>query len=1303
MLETHKLTQNVQIKVYETATDLPGWWESFFAGLLKALPWIGLVVGVIALGVLIYFVYRHIITTYKHTEKFWSNFTAVNSVIFLAVAGFIYVNFNIITVHFEKKNLVITVVKDQSLTASVDNPLYVRTGWANGHDLSLAVANPVERIVPSNAAYAASPDQDRAIKLALRLPDGTILEETPSEMTFVDANPSRQTTPDRYQLIAAVPATTPAGTYAVDIDWETSRRDSMISVGTAQKLIDREKDNKEVTDKMWNLEGGKKAGDDHNVVTYKNTVGGYLEPDDIPTQEMYKTNCGDDNTLIAYGLNNSNDDTKNQTRSSAKDRCEAGRYPKFHHWLNAPHPVYRENIKSITFKDSRPATSASTDDENGKYCWDISERQTKQVMACAQRRDNIHVKVGDLEGLGLGNAAADVVQWAGDAVNRVKCAADWFLSLFGVTDECDENEWNVDTLVIASFPQPLYDIVIGQDGGVNAPINSSNLFFYVGQDTDYIVDGRFMVPREKARDWYDTVDLIGSDFTQLTSEIPIIGPSIETAAIVGDFFVNLVEDPIWLTKICAQSRYYAYGPKLNDSKECTSNSDEKAQTTIDTENFIVKNVVDMSSMFEGAKFNNLSKALTPSFRNNTGKVKSMSRMFADTTDMASWTGGGSLLGLFSANTLDTSAVENFSGMFSGSRFGMCDYDSGDRCKYDKDKAYDGGECLDGGRNKCGINISKFDTSSATRMDNMFSDAREARNIVLGDIDTAKVTDMSWMFAATGKNEELDISKFDTSKVTNMAGMFSGTKLKALDITNFDTSKVTNMNRMFENLYQDKNAELDLENFDTSKVTTMEGMFSGSNVSSLNLTKFDTSKVTNMKDMFFSLGEGTTSVDLTSFNTENVTDMSWMFANITPEPTDATCDLANDIEASTAIKKTALILVPMSNARLENQTELTKLPLGDPAKSIVGKDADQEQCEMDTSDTEVQNIKISKYSKSNDAAFSRAGLDLRSFNTSKVTTMEGMFAGSKADLVNFKPSTELGADFDTSKVKNMSWMFAGIGYSAITHMPLNTDSATKMVGMFAGLFINRDNGNFDISTMEVPDGNNPDVSWMFTSSCVNGKIDGITFSESMKGYIEGLPEDDDDQNNKRKFIFEDMTDSCGSGSGRGGGTMIGDIVHYHQWDPLWANKPFSGSTFYASGCGPSSMAIILASMIDPSITPVDVGAVFGAQSGGTSSWQNAINGVHAKWGDKVRITNTSFDTAYEFVKAGKGMVWLGGGGPPPFTTGGHMVAMVGVEADGRVIIADPWGGEGQGHQDIASYPKSQIAAGLGGGIFTVEKI
>ena len=81
-----------------------------------------------------------------------------------------------------------------------------------------------------------------------------------------------------------------------------------------------------------------------------------------------------------------------------------------------------------------------------------------------------------------------------------------------------------------------------------------------------------------------------------------------------------------------------------------------------------------------------------------------------------------------------------------------------------------------------------------------------------------------MFSGMSHLTTLDLSNFDTSQVTNMNNMFSGmSNLTTLDLSNFDTSKVTNMERMFNNMTN--LTTLNLSNFDTSKVTDMHDMFS----------------------------------------------------------------------------------------------------------------------------------------------------------------------------------------------------------------------------------------------------------------------------------------------------------------------------------------------------------------------------------------------------------------------------------------------------------------------------------------------
>ena len=59
----------------------------------------------------------------------------------------------------------------------------------------------------------------------------------------------------------------------------------------------------------------------------------------------------------------------------------------------------------------------------------------------------------------------------------------------------------------------------------------------------------------------------------------------------------------------------------------------------------------------------------------------------------------------------------------------------------------------------------------------------------------------------------------------------------------------------------------------------------------------------------------------------------------------------------------------------------------------------------------------------------------------------------------------------------------------------------------------------------------------------------------------------------------------------GSKIINNCVHYLQWDKRWKNIKYSthtaSQTIGNSGCGPTAMAMILATFIDPSITPVPI--------------------------------------------------------------------------------------------------------------------
>lgn len=203
-----------------------------------------------------------------------------------------------------------------------------------------------------------------------------------------------------------------------------------------------------------------------------------------------------------------------------------------------------------------------------------------------------------------------------------------------------------------------------------------------------------------------------------------------------------------------------------------------------------------------------------------------------------------------------------------------------------------------------IDLTKLDTSSVTRMDNMFEGCSKIESLDLSNFNTRSVTNMRYMFYRCYKLKSLDISNFNTHFVTDMHGMFNYCKvLKSLDLRHFDTSSVTDMHGMFDMCYELE--FVDLSSFDTSSVTDMASMFYDCKMlKSVDLSSFNTKSITSMSQMFTDCGQlkeldlsnfdgkliisgyrtfdGCSSLEflnLSNFDTRSLTDTNLMFRNV----------------------------------------------------------------------------------------------------------------------------------------------------------------------------------------------------------------------------------------------------------------------------------------------------------------------------------------------------------------------------------------------------------------------------------------
>ena len=143
--------------------------------------------------------------------------------------------------------------------------------------------------------------------------------------------------------------------------------------------------------------------------------------------------------------------------------------------------------------------------------------------------------------------------------------------------------------------------------------------------------------------------------------------------------------------------------------------------------------------------------------------------------------------------------------------------------------------------------------------------------------------------------------------------------------------------------------------------------------------------------------------------------------------------------------------------------------------------------------------------------------------------------------------------------------------------------------------------------------------------------------------------------------------------------INECVHYVQWDKKWKNIKYSThtskQTIGNSGCGPSSMAQIMATWIDPKITPVEMCEL--ALKGGYRTYDSGTAWGFFKYvfkqydGFSKYVDTKSVETLKSALAEGALAVCSMNSGDNSFwTTGGHYITAIGFDSDGYIYANDP---------------------------------
>ena len=361
----------------------------------------------------------------------------------------------------------------------------------------------------------------------------------------------------------------------------------------------------------------------------------------------------------------------------------------------------------------------------------------------------------------------------------------------------------------------LYEVVVGENGGVRANPLSSNLFSFLTELKTINFDNFITTYVNSFYGMFESASAL--------EEIDISGFDFSSATNISAMF-----------------------------REMTS-----LETIIGIETLDVSKYDSLYAMFSGcASLETLNLSQW-----NVSNIEDFSYMFSDTINLAS----------VNLNNWKTSSATNMGSLFNSSGI-----ESLDLSHFDVDQVTSFGWMFYNTPYLTTINLSNWKTSSLEEMDYMFSNSG-VKSLDLTHFNTSNVTTMESLFSSADSLTNLNISGWNTSNVETMAGMFYSGVAADLDLSSFDTSKVTDMSEMFE--FNDAVVTLDLSSFNTSSLTKTMWMFAGaSNLTTIYVSDLWTNDlITKSNYMFDDLnkivgGSGTTfdsskiDVSMANYNT-----------------------------------------------------------------------------------------------------------------------------------------------------------------------------------------------------------------------------------------------------------------------------------------------------------------------------------------------------------------------------------------------------------------------------------------------------
>lgn len=321
----------------------------------------------------------------------------------------------------------------------------------------------------------------------------------------------------------------------------------------------------------------------------------------------------------------------------------------------------------------------------------------------------------------------------------------------------------------------------------------------------------------------------------------------------------------------------------------------------------------------------------------------------------------------------------------------------------------------------------FSGANVTYVHSSFYGCKKLKALNLSGLSTSNAEEMENIFANCESLESLDISSFDTCSATDIHGMFFNCKaLRTINMDNWDTSKVHDFSYLF--YYCESLTSLDINSWDTRQSHKFTSTFCGcSGLTSLNLSNWRAPIAFNYDFTFYGCSNLVT-LDISGWDTPEAISMIGMFEG---------CKKLKTVDVSSF--KTGKVTTFENMFRLCNELESIDV------SGFDTKNAESFNCMFEgvpAATLAVENFNTSKVTNMR-AVFWNCknikSLDLSKWDTSNVTTMQGMFNWMTAcQSINF------GDNFDMSKVTDIQKMFYNC--SSLKNIDLSNTTATKLTNV-----------------------------------------------------------------------------------------------------------------------------------------------------------------------------------------------------------------------------------------------------------------